>query len=190
MTITTSSKGAVTDALNTDVPANPDIVEGSPYYLLVHETGQYAEKVVQLTGNGASTENLFVIEGGLRFTELSFSVTSVSDSTTFSGVKFELDDGTIQTDVTTAVDGSGCLAGAFFLKTNTSANPLLFVDNSTVDYADALLSKTLADFLAVAKSGATTYLRLAYTGDADTDITIHAVCHYAPLTVGADVSAA
>lgn len=171
------------------LPLPPNYPQNSPAHSLVHTAGYHVDKTVTLNGNGASTENLFTVTGSVRAVELSFHVTVLGDSTTFSGVKFELDDGTAQTDITAAVDGSGCLADATFVKVNTAANPLLFMDNSAGFFQDAVLSSELAEFVVAQKAATTTYIRLAYTGDGTTDITIVAECHYVPFNDAGAVTA-
>jgi len=173
------SIGAIVDALNTIYPSSYQC--DTPYCSLIHAGGDFVTKSVTLTGNGASTENLFTVTGQVRVIGIYFDVDSVTDSTTFSNVKLETDDGTAQDDITAIVNGSGCVAGSLFQRNNTSGNALGFHDAAAGGVLESALSDVLAPFSLIQKNATTTYVRLSYTGDANTDITITAYCRYAPL---------
>ena len=161
---------------------NPPLTCGSRECSLVAGGGISAHKSVQLTGNGANTENLFQVTDQVRVMQLYLVVTAVGDSTTFSNVKFETDDGTAQSNISAVVDCSGAVAGASVRKTGAFAAALVFLNAAAGGVAESAFNKANFEFDMVQKTGdVATYIRLSYTGDATTDVTVSAVCFYEPL---------
>lgn len=188
--MTRSSEASVRNVIEGELQSPANMSEGAIDRAIMAAGGKQRDKSVQLTGNGASTENLFVITEAVEIFDIWFIATSVSDSTTFSNVKFELNDGTVSDDITAVVDASGIVAGGMVIRNNTSGNAAAFVNADQGRISDAPLSNIFAPFFAVAKNGAPTYIRLSYTGDASTDITIDAHIRYAPVTNTSDIDEA
>jgi len=179
------------EALNKAIVANASVIEGSPYHSFNHLSGYHVEKDITLDGNGAQTDNLFTVVGIVRIFDLYAYVTEATDSTTLSNVKFETDDGGAQTDLTTTVDGSGAVVGATFIKEKTSTNALTFVNPTAGTILDPVTDKkTFQEVWVFEKTGGvTTYIRISFTGDANTDVDITAAVHYEPITANSLITA-
>lgn len=155
---------------------------------LAHAGGISVGMDVQLTGDGPSTENLFTITDSVRILGIYFIITAVGNSTTFSNVQFEIDDGGSQTDITDTVDCSGTVVGALAYKALQNTSALALVDADTVNLNDTATRTVNHEFVVVQKTGdAASYIRLSYTGDGSTDVTIHAVARYQPLATTSSV---
>lgn len=173
---------------NVSLPPVGDVLNDSPAHLLQLTAGRHAEKTHTIDGNGAQNDNLYQITGTVLIKFILFHTTTVTDSTTFSGVKFELWDGTAATDITGTVDGSGCTAGAFFYKRDLATSALRYLDSSAGVVEEAAANKiSFEPFMLVQKNATNTYIRLAFTGDGSTDIDAAFVLHWVPMTDGATV---
>lgn len=151
--------------------------------------GQVTYKSHTIDGNGAQTDNLFTVSGIVRVLEIYAIADTVTDATTFSGVKFELDDGTAQSDITDAVDASGILAGGVLLKDHGVATALSFLDN-----AAGVVEETTGFFetdpiILVQKASTTTYIRLSFTGDGSTDIDMTFYVRWVPFNSTSNIAA-
>lgn len=183
----------VREAIEREALTVGDFAINSTGCTIVAGNGQCVSKTVQLNpGAGAQVQNLFAISGGpVRIHEIYFVVTSVSNSNTFSNVKFQLDDGLAQEDVTNTVDASGCSEDAMVSRVNTGGNAAQFDDadhGSVIEPAVAGNKTPLVAFIILPKSNTTCYLRLSYTADGDTDLTIIAVARWSPMIPGAQVA--
>jgi len=157
---------------------------------LVHAGGISTPKSVTLTGNGPNTENLFTVTDQVRVMAIYLLFGTVADSTTFSNVKFETDDGAAQDAITAVVDCSGAVAGAIAYRKAASGTALAFLNAAAAGIDEAATNKVNFDFVVAQKTGATTsYIRLSYTGDANTDLAVTAVCRWQPLCSSAKVEA-
>lgn len=178
------SQWKVNSASNVAIPAIEDVVVNSPAHLLQHVIGRDVQKSTHtIDGNGAQTDNIFVVTGVVQVHLLALHVNVATDSTTFSGVKFGLYDGTATLDITGTVDGSGCIAGDFFYKKGLAAAALQYVDTSVGVISEAAANKvSFEPFFAGKKSGASTWIQLLFTGDANTDIEADFEAHFTPMT--------
>jgi len=162
--------------------------------MTIAQAGACASKTVQLNpGAGATTENLFSVSGGpVRLHEIYLVATAVGDSTTFSNVKFEFDDGGAQVDITDVVDASGIVVGGVVDRANTSGNPAVFTNASAAVVQDppSVGNRTpLVACLLVPKTSTTCYVRLSYTADGATDVTIYAMARWSPMINEATLAA-
>ncbi len=180
---------AVGTSLNTAMPAT--LTASSPNCSLAWAGGKCVAKVTALNpGVGAQTENLFTVSAPAHILAIWGVVGTVTDSTTFSNVKFELDDGAAQDDICTAVDGSGCVEGAVFARDNKSNQALEFIDAAAASVTDPALTDAFFNpFVIVPKTSGTTYIRLSYTADAATDLSVTWMVRYGPLTSSSLVAA-
>lgn len=168
------------DGLAKDLTLSPFC--GTRECALYFAGGRSVFKDVKLSGNGAQTTNLFTLTGQNRVLDIYFIVSTATNSTTLTNVKFELDDGGAQDDITDTVACSGAVAGATGHKNRDSTNPLVFTNPTVGVIDDPPFMKEQYEFLALQKTGGvTTYIRLSYTGDANTDVDIRAVVRYQPL---------
>ena len=174
--------GSVVQGMNTELPLVGEMNSGSPSYLLQHIGGRELEsESFAIDGNGATADNIFSVTGVVWVHRLQFTATTVTDSTTFSGVKFALYDGTFTLDITDTVDGSGCISGDYFYKKGLLATALIYMDTSVGVIEEAAANKvSFEPFFVGKKSAAATYIQLLYTGDANTDITVDFECYYTP----------
>jgi hypothetical protein len=162
---------------------------------LVHSGGLTKYKNVTLTGNGASTENLFTVTEAVRVMAIYFVVGTVGaggagGTNAFSLVKFETDDAGAQDDITNTVDCSGAVAGALAYRKAVSGTALAFLNAASCGIDESATNKVNFEFQVVQKTaGVNSYVRLSYTGDADTDVEITAYIRYQPLTEDASIDA-
>lgn len=142
-----------------------------------------------IDGNGAQTDNIFSVTGVVRLLHISFYVTAVVDSTTFSGVKFDLSDGAANTDITATVDCSAIVVGSYCYRENTSASALAYISAATAAVHDPAVSLLVFSpvLLAQKGDGTATYIRLNFTGDGSTNITANMCVFYEPLSSNAGV---
>jgi len=138
----------------------------------------------QHTGSGASTDNLFLVTGKIRIMEIYGAIGAVGNNTTFSGVHLEAF-GTGATDMSkNTLDLSEVAAvGQELIKDNNLAAELVLITNDDVNYVESATDKKLfEEGILTALAGTSSYIRLAYTGDADTDVTITWYIRYSPMT--------
>lgn len=176
------------DEFTAELPTPPAC--GSRDCSLAHAGGISIYKDVTLTGNGASTENLFTVTDQVRVMAIYFVVITSTNCTTFSNVKFQTDDGGAQDDITAVNDISGCVAGDLAYRKAASGTALAYVDSATSGIDEAANNKVNFEFQMVQKTGdVASYIRLSYTGDGSTNIAIRAIIRYQPLNNGASVDA-
>lgn len=179
----------IRDGLDQGFPSS--LTPDSPNCALASAGGRCTYVSKQLTNNGATHQNLFTVTGLVRIQEIYAVATAVSDSTTFSGVDFDVYDGTTATVLTTATDCSGIAVKDGIAKTADDGTGLTFLDGSAAAYYEnATQNKAFGEGLAIESSAGTTYIRLGYTGDGSTDITLTFYCRYEPCSSGAAVTAA
>ena len=175
--------------LNTAFPSS--LTPDSPNCAMASAGGRCAYVSKQLTNNGATHQNLFTVTGLVRIQEIYAIATAVSDSTTFSGVDFDVYDGATATVMCTATDCSGIAVKDGIAKTADDGTGLTFLDGSAAAYYEnATQNKAFGEGLAIESSAGTTYIRLGYTGDGSTDITLTFFCRYEPCSSSAVVTAA
>ncbi len=167
-----TSIGAVQQALGT---AHQSIyAQDSAYAMMLQGLGCTTQSVSQnLTNNGATTINQFTLAGPCIISRIFLNIDTVVDSTTFSGVGWELFDGAAHPDLTGDQDCSGVEGGSLLVKTNLLANAGTILDGATAVTADPGLVAIYAPVFALPHNTGTTYIRMRYTGDANTDVTVH-----------------
>ena len=169
-------------------PANPVCVNGSRESSLIHAGGIETSKQCHIAdGNGAQIDNIFKIIGVCRVLALFIYVNSVTDSVTFSGVKFQVYDGTVTIDLCTTVDCSGALACSTIIKSAALGNPAVFLNSDQVRVDEPATNKNFHPFTVVSKYGIDTFLNLAFVGDANTNLDIDVHVFYEPLCNGSSI---
>ena len=156
---------------------------------LIHAGGIGVAKTLTIDGSGAQLDNLYTVTGSVRILSISGCLSTVTDSTTFSSVKLDVYDGAVASDLTDAVNASGAVTGALLYKNSALANPLAFVNADQVRVSEAATNKAFYPAVVVAKSGATTYLRLSFTGDGATNIISEFTVVYEPLCSDSEILA-
>lgn len=181
---------AVINVMSRAIPPDTRLDENSAFHKLNDLAGIHVEKSVTLTGNGASVENLFKLTGTVQVLKIFGSCTEATDATTLSNFKFVLYDSTASVDMTGVVDASGALAGAAIYKEGLAAAAMIFC-NPTVGNINepAANKKTFEPIVCQQKSGADTFIRLAYTGDGSSDTDWTFECHYIQFQEGASLVA-
>ena len=170
---------------NEALPAVGDVVDNSPIHMLQHSVGRHAQKTAHaIDGAGAQNDNIFQVTGIVQVHLLVLHIDTVTDATTFSGVKFELYDSTVATNITGATDCSGCVVGAMIFKKGLLAVGVEFVNTTVGVISEAAANKiNFEPFFAFQKTGgAATYIRLAFTGDGATDIVGDIESHWTPIS--------
>lgn len=179
---------AVINVLNRALPDS--VALNSPNYLLRTRGGITISKTLNLSGNGAQNDNVFQVAGCDECFEILFHVVTATNATTLSGLKFELWDGTAATDITGAVDASGVVAGAMVYKRGLLAQAAVLINADVGRVAEAAANKiSFEPFFLMQKTGVNTYVRIAYTGDADTDVDVLVDIRYRPHYSGANIVA-
>ena len=156
-----------------------------------HSSGRVAVKGHTLDGDGAQADNLFQITGVVQILGISMFVDTVTDATTLTGVKFELDDGTAQVDITAGVVGSSVVAGSLFFKSDPAATAMELV-SAAAGAIDEPAAGALCfhPFLLAQKTGdVNTYIRVAFTGDSNTDVDVTVTVRWEPISDGATLVA-
>lgn len=172
---------AVVNVFKRAIPEHTTLDENSPYHHLNDMAGIHRDKTLTLDNDGSTTVNLFKITGTVLIKHLFGTCTRVGDSTVLSGVKFELDDGTAQSDITAAVNASSAVVGAQIQKIATASGAAEFINPTTAIVTDAGSKILFEPFELTQKTGGiNTYVRLAYTGNANTDIDWHFELHFVP----------
>lgn len=146
----------------------------------------------KIDGNGAQTDNLFQIVGGVVLLGLYGHIKTVTDSTAFSNVSFRFYDSTAASSITAQVNASGTLAGSYLIKDGTSGIALnhLLADQRRVDNPnDPSAVSVFSPVVLVAKAGASNYVRIEFTGDANTDIDIDFYARYYLLDSSSSITA-
>ena len=185
-----TSIGAVTRAMSVAILGHETLDDNAAFHRLNDVAGIHSIKTLTLTGNGATTENLFTVSGTVIVEHLFAYCTEATDSTTLSNFKFELDDGTAQSDITGTVNASGAVADAQIFKTATAAGAAEFINPSAGTVTDAGAKTLFEPFFLSQKTGdVTTYVRVSYTGDATSDTDWTFELHYTPIQEDAIVAA-
>lgn len=159
-----SSKGAALQSLNVTLPEGEE--SNSVHNYLDRVSGHLEEKVLTLTGTGATSENLFQVTGSIEVYRLWGEVVRVGTLTNLTGGSFDLYDSTsaVQLSAATGVL-SGVSEGTVFTKTGLAADA--FAINNSV--AGAVLEQTYEGsdpfngIIVTQKNGANTFLRFTYT---------------------------
>ena len=136
---------------------------------------------VAISGDGATTINLFSFEGCIDLMEIGLLIKTVTDATTFSNVKFVVYDGTNTVDLTDVVDGSGIVTGAKFFKTGAAGTALSLMNGGQVRILESAFNKPFVETVINGLPGTTNYVQLSFTGDANTDITANVKVRWKPL---------
>jgi hypothetical protein len=174
--------------LNQVAPTYANLAEGSAYHALVHAGNIHASKEVTLNPGGAAAqnENFFTITGVCRIRQIHGRVTQATDSTTFSSVSFDVDDGAAQDPITSAagVDGSGCVVGDIFIRNNKKTAAAAYIDTAAAGSVldPGLNDAVLTPFIVNKKDGQTTYIRFNYTSDINTDVDMEMNIEYEPIS--------
>jgi hypothetical protein len=183
--MSSGSQGSVLQALNLPLPVlQYAIIPNSSYDMLTWASGTPVLKTQKLSGNGLQTNNLYQVLGSVLILSMRAEVTTVTDSTTLTGVKFEIWDGALATDICLAVDGSGVVEGATFYRQFPATSALVLANPTTGLVAEAGPTRIMfAPFAAIQKTGGVaTYIRITYTGDANTDVDIIAALRFFPMS--------
>jgi hypothetical protein len=183
--------GSLVQALSIAPPPDSLLDENSAHHRLGDTAGIHVSKTLTLNGNGATTTNLFQVTGSCNVGYLFAFCTEATDSTTLSNVKFELDDGTAQSDITSTVNASGAVAGAVLFKEALVGSPLTFINPTAGVVTEPAANKKLFEpFMLTQKTGGVaTYVRVSYTGDATSDTDWEFEMHYVPLGENASIVA-
>jgi len=136
---------------------------------------------IAIAGNGAQVINCFKITGCIQLKEIILILTAVTDSTTFSNVKFTVSDGATDVDLCTVVDGSAAVAGSKFVKMENMTQALKFMNGSGISVLEnSAFQRPFVEPFTNAKVGADNYIQLKFTGDGATDITGTMYVRYTP----------
>ena len=165
---------------------------GTPADTLTNAGGKVAQKEIQCTGNGATTENLFLVSSPVKLFGVYGIVSAVGDDTTFDSLKLELDDGTVQADITLASNDltGNATVGTLIIKDAEDSVKMDVLQANQVRYHEGPNAKLFSEGVITPKNGTATYIRVSYTGDINTDITFDWHIRYIPLYNESSVIAA
>lgn len=141
-------------------------------------------------GNGAQTDNLFVVTGYVELVRIWAECTQVTNGTVLSGNYLDLYDGSASVELTdngAPLDLSGALeAGEIIIKNGASATAALTVlHNAAGAVTDTAISTgtTLTQ-----KASTNTYIRHCFTGNADTNVSLIWYVEYKPLSTNGAIT--
>lgn len=178
----TSIVGAVTESLSIMHPPDTALDENSIHHHLMDLSGTHVDKSITLNGNGLTTTDLFTVTGVVRVLLLEAYCTEAADSTTLTGLKWELWDGTSAVDITAGVSASGIVVGAVIFKEGLVGVAPVLINPTVGVVRDAPANKlSYEPFWVAKKNGAATTIRVSYTGDATTDVDMTFELHYVPV---------
>ncbi len=182
--MSTTAQGALIQALATTYPTSFAI--DSPYDILENGAGHTSVSPQQnLTNNGATTINQFVLAYPCMLTGIYLDIETVVDSTVFSGVGWELWDGAAGPDITGDTDCSGVEGGSLAVKSGLIAAGPVLLDAATAATADPGVAALRSTCYLMPHNTGTTYIRMRYTGNAATDITVRVYLQWIPMvTIG------
>lgn len=142
-------------------------------------------------GNGAQTDNLFTVTGYVELVRVWAECSQVTNGVTLSNNYLDLYDGSASVEITDSaspLDMSGAIeAGEIVVKNGASATvALVAMHNAAGAVTDGAISTgtTLTK-----KTGASTYIRHCFTGDANTNVTFVWYVEYKPLSTDGAVTA-
>jgi len=150
-------------------------------------------KTITLAGNGATTTNVFLLTGSVRIHEIGGTVTEATNSTTLQNVALILYDGTNTVDITKSDEGTDCSAttvGSFMYKGQVETAAITYEEADQCRFANVMQEGSGYGTVVTAKNGVATYIKVSFTGDADTDTDVQFFAKYTPLSVGSSITAA
>lgn len=174
---------AMAQSMNTALPAMADITAGSMFDRAMRDYPR-ATKALSMTGDAGHLDNLFTFTGPVDVKRAGFWVTAVANSAVVTAVGFQMWDGT---DIRTLDDGTLVLSTAVLntlvYKAAANGSPLIKVDPTASLFGEAVIGATpYHGFTATKHATDPTYLRLAWTGAAATDLDIMAFVDFDPTT--------
>ena len=141
--------------------------DNTPEGSLIRTGGKHITKTITLNANNTSASvNVFTLTGTVNCIGLHGEVLTDVTFSNCTNVYFDLWDGTTSVPITkiTTAALSGFGVGSFFIKDADVASALTTLQNNQARIKEvAIGGKANAPFLALAKSGATTYIRFNYT---------------------------
>jgi len=156
---------------------------GAGFALTNYEWDNQICKTITFDADGAATKNVFEIVGAVQVNRI-FGVVTTVLSADIGNLKLELDDGSNQADLTDVVAASSAPAGSLFLKEDDSAGALGLYGSDQIRLIEPTIrpnADSLAPFDILAKSGASNYIRVNYSGTA-TSGAIKWCVEWAPLS--------
>ena len=173
-----------------------DFDHDTPADTFVNAGGEMASKSINHIGNGASTDNLFIVVGIVEIFGIYGCVDGiggggVGTDDTMDNLKLELDDGTAQVDLTLANSDltNNATVGTTIVKDAEDSVKMMVLEADAVKYHEGPVNRLFQNGIIVAKTGAITYIRASYTGDVNTDVTIEWHVRYVPKHSTASVTA-
>jgi hypothetical protein len=169
------------------------ITMNSPYDHLTHRKGIKVQKVGHtLNGNGAQLDNIFAITGAVEVVALWAECTEATNATTCTTTYFDLYDSTAAVEITDngGTDLSAITVGSIISKISIATSALVKMGNAVGFIVDGVAASgtVFCPFIAVKKSGAATYIRFCFTGDADTDIDMTFNVRYVPISTDGSIA--
>lgn len=190
MSVTTNLKASTMQALNAGMFDNPEQHSVHEYFEHVGGEELLREEHV-FDGDGAQSDNLFVLTGSIKLLELSMEIVQVVDSTDFASVKFDLfPTGGAAVDITGTVDGSGCLVGDIFIKNAAKGTALTYIDTALAVVTESAANKNFFPTILTKKTGAVTNIRLTFNGDGSTAIQARICARWHPISADGSLALA
>jgi len=170
------------------MPRNPSC--GTYDCSLMQAGGRMVHKQITLNGDGAQTDNLFTVTGQVRVLAIYMTIDTATNCTDLADVKFETDDAGAQDDITGVVDMSSCVAGGLAYRNAASGTALAYASAAAGGISESATNKVNFEFELVQKTGGvTTYVRISFNGNGDTNVVATVYIRYQPLTALASVDA-
>ncbi len=133
-----------------------------------------------VVGGGAGSDNLFQVTRSVNILFIYGDVETQMHADV-DNIKLELDDGTVQPDITNNVDTASAVVGSLFIKTETAANAMTLIAADQVRIDETAGGKKGGiSFIVNQKNGVNSFIRCTWTGTGNTG-KIHWQIQYEPL---------
>ena len=159
----------------------------TPKDTLISAGGTLVSKEYNHVGDGATTDNLFIVAGGPVQLLALFGVVTVlgggglGTDDTLNNLKIELFPGPVDITLANSDITGNAQVGTLILKDAEDSVKMDIFQSDVAAYHEGPVNRVFQQGIILPQSGTTTYIRASYTGDANTDVTIDWHVRYAPL---------
>ena len=172
-----------------------DFTHNTPKNSMVQAGGLVVSKDLNHVGNGATTDNLFIVANGpVQLLGLWGIVTALGGGglgtdDTLNSLKIEIFPGPVDVTLANSDLTGNAQVGTLILKDAEDSVKMDVFQSDAAAYHEGPNTKVFQQGIIVPQSGSTTYIRASYTGDANTDVTIDWHVRYVPMQDDAVVTA-
>ena len=164
-----------------------DFTHNTPKDTLVQTGGLVISTDFNHTGNGATTDNLFLVANGpililaLYGTVSALGAGGLGTDDTMNNLKVEIFPGPIDMSLASSDLTGNAQVGTLILKDAEDSVKMDVFQSDAAAYHEGPVNRIFEQGIVVPQSGTATYIRASYTGDANTDVTIDWHMRYVPM---------